>query len=170
MATREQITTALTDLKDNEIDVYIVTNGNEGITGTAHNAVLTEVKEAIDLVNENTFNTDSTGSDTSDIIPQGIYKQFVLTVNDITARDALLVGTDPVIDDGQLITVKSNANMNTEVFMVQSGIFYSLFEVNAPRITAESFPTHVDDATAGLAGLITNDIYKTPTGELRYKL
>lgn len=38
------------------------------------------------------------------------------------------------------------------------------------RIALPEIETYVDDAAAATGGLVTNEIYKTPTGELRIKL
>lgn len=50
------------------------------------------------------------------------------------------------------------------------GSFENLGKTKADTLNLTSIDTYVDDAAAGVGGLISGDVYKTATGELRIKL
>lgn len=130
MATREEIQSSLDDLKANEIDSYIRRNGVGEITGPVMNAVLTEIKDNLDLLNASSYNTDTDGTDTSDIIAQGTRKQYNIVVDNIASRDLLLLGNDPVVTDGQLVTVRSGVSGRPEIYIAYNGVWNTIGAVD----------------------------------------
>lgn len=69
------------------------------------------------------------------------------------------------------ITMNSSGNTSitldeTDGINLASGIVVG----NGRSVKITSLPTYADDTAAGTAGLVTNQVYKTSTGELRIKL
>jgi len=62
-------------------------------------------------------------------------------------------------------------NYNADEYIVESAIGGPVMRLNAlGGVNITALPTHGDDSAAGVAGLVSGDLYKTPTGELRIKL
>jgi hypothetical protein len=62
-------------------------------------------------------------------------------------------------------------NYNTDEYILESAIGGPILRLNAlGGVNISSLPTHDDDPAAGVAGLGSGDVYKTPTGEVRIKL
>lgn len=53
-------------------------------------------------------------------------------------------------------------------FTDTDGIVYQ--RISKTKYNINNIPTYADDASAGLAGLVTGDVYKTASGELRIKI
>jgi hypothetical protein len=153
---------------DSVVSNAVVIGDNQVVT---KNGITTNVAN----VNENFANADLTFTD--------------IRLHDLNGY-GLIIGDNPLVNNSGLMIgataggIEYRSGLTKNQLQISAGDFLLNAEngnemvldsiggiqITRPRFSFINIPTFTNDITAGLGGVVTHEVYKTPTGELRIKL